>query len=84
MLLLDEPTRGIDVGAKHEIYDIIKNLARQGVAIIFISSEFPELLMNCDRILVIKDGKMVAEVPAEKATEMSLMARAAMSDEKSG
>jgi ABC-type sugar transport system, ATPase component len=62
ILIMDEPTRGIDVGAKSEIYALMGKLAQQGLAIIMISSELPEVLGMSDRILVISDGRMVAEL----------------------
>ena len=62
-LLLDEPTRGIDVGAKAEIYALIRKLASQGRAIIMTSSELPELLAVCDRIIVLCEGRLTAEMP---------------------
>ena len=57
VLILDEPTRGIDVGAKDQIYEIIEGLAQQGMAVIVISSEIPELQLMCDRICVMSQGK---------------------------
>ncbi len=73
ILILDEPTRGIDVGAKYEIYSIINELANQGKGIIMISSELPEILGICDRIYVMKDGKVVGEVPAKEASQEIVM-----------
>ena len=64
MLILDEPTRGIDVGAKYEIYTIIARLAAEGKAIIVISSEMPELLGITDRIYVMNEGRIVGEMAA--------------------
>ena len=61
VLLLDEPTRGIDVGAKREIYGLIDALAHEGAAIVLVSSELPELLGLCDRILVLREGRVVRE-----------------------
>ena len=61
MLLLDEPTRGIDIGAKAEIYGLISRLAQDGAAIVMASSELPELLAMCDRILVLCDGRLTAD-----------------------
>ena len=58
LLLLDEPTRGIDVGAKYEIYELILQLAKQGKAVMMVSSEMPELIGICDRILVMSNGHM--------------------------
>ena len=73
IMMLDEPTRGVDVGAKYEIYQIINQLVAQGKSIIFISSELPELLGMCDRIYVMCEGKMVAELPREEATQEIIM-----------
>lgn len=73
VLILDEPTRGIDVGAKYEIYTIINKLAAEGKAIIVISSELPELLGICDRIYTLAEGVITAEVPIADATPEYLM-----------
>jgi putative multiple sugar transport system ATP-binding protein len=73
VLLLDEPTRGIDVGAKYEIYTIINRLAEEGKAIVMISSELPELIGMCDRIYAISQGRVTGEVPREKADQETLM-----------
>ncbi len=73
ILILDEPTRGIDVGAKYEIYSIINRLADEGKAIIFISSEMPELLGVTDRIYVMNEGRFVAEMPVKEATQEKIM-----------
>jgi putative multiple sugar transport system ATP-binding protein len=73
VLILDEPTRGIDVGAKYEIYMVINELAAQGKAVIIISSELPELLGMCDRIYTLAEGRITGEVPREKATQEELM-----------
>lgn len=73
VLILDEPTRGIDVGAKYEIYTIINKLASEGKAILMISSEMPELLGMCDRIYVITDGEIAGELPRAQATQESIM-----------
>lgn len=73
VLILDEPTRGIDVGAKYEIYGIINKLAEEGKAVIVISSEMPELLGISDRIYVMNDGRMVAEMPAKEASQEKIM-----------
>lgn len=69
VLILDEPTRGIDVGAKSEIYSIIGELAKQGMAIILVSSEMPEILGMSDRIFVVRNGRIVAECAKEEATQ---------------
>jgi putative multiple sugar transport system ATP-binding protein len=73
VLILDEPTRGIDVGAKYEIYQIINELAAEGKAILVISSELPELLGICDRIYTLSAGRITGEVPREEATQELLM-----------
>ena len=75
VLLLDEPTRGIDVGAKYEIYCIINSLVAEGKSVIMISSELPEVLGMCDRIYVMNEGKMVGELEAEEATQERIMAQ---------
>jgi putative multiple sugar transport system ATP-binding protein len=72
-LILDEPTRGIDVGAKYEIYVIIGKLASEGKGVIVISSEMPELLGICDRIYVMNDGKFVSEMLAKDASQEKIM-----------
>ena len=73
ILILDEPTRGIDVGAKYEIYKLIHELADQGKAIILVSSELPELLGMADRIYTIFEGRITGEIPAEEANQEMLM-----------
>ncbi|GAB6900688.1 multiple monosaccharide ABC transporter ATP-binding protein [Kineosporia succinea] len=73
VLILDEPTRGIDVGAKYEIYQIINQLAAEGKAILVISSELPELLGICDRIYTLSSGRITGEVPREEANQELLM-----------
>ena len=72
-MILDEPTRGVDVGAKYEIYQIINDLAEQGKSILMISSELPELLGMCDRIYVMNEGKIIAELKQEEATQEIIM-----------
>ena len=69
VLILDEPTRGIDVGAKYEIYKIMSDLAEQGVAIIMISSEMPEIIGMCDRVAVMSNGKVTGELESEEITQ---------------
>lgn len=73
ILIFDEPTRGIDVGAKLEIYELINQLAKQGKSIIVISSELPEVLGICDRILVMRNGKITGELQAEEANQENIM-----------
>jgi len=73
VLILDEPTRGIDVGAKYEIYSIINDLSQQGKGVIMVSSEMPELLGMCDRIYVMNEGTFVGELAAEEASQERIM-----------
>ena len=73
VLILDEPTRGIDVGAKYEIYCIMNELVAQGKAVLMISSEMPELLGMCDRIYVMNEGAVVGELTREEASQESIM-----------
>jgi putative multiple sugar transport system ATP-binding protein len=74
VLILDEPTRGIDVGAKYEIYTIMNDLAAQGRGVVMISSEMPELLGMCDRIYVMNEGRIVGELSRAEATQERIMA----------
>ena len=74
IMILDEPTRGIDVGAKYEIYCIINDLAAQGKCVVMISSELPEVLGMSDRIYIMNEGKMVGEMKASEATQENIMA----------
>lgn len=74
IVFLDEPTRGIDVGAKFEIYQLIQELAKQGKAVLMISSEMPELLGICDRIVILKEGRLAGELLAKDATQENIMA----------
>ncbi|MBP5224936.1 MAG: sugar ABC transporter ATP-binding protein [Lachnospiraceae bacterium] len=75
ILILDEPTRGIDVGAKYEIYCIINDLVAEGKSVIMISSELPEVLGMCDRIYVLNEGRIVGEFTQEEASQEKIMAR---------
>ena len=77
ILLLDEPTRGIDIGAKYEIYRLMIELAAEGKGVVMVSSEMPELLGVCDRILVLSGGRLAGEVSADRATQEEIMALAA-------
>ena len=77
VLLLDEPTRGIDVGAKYEIYQLILDLANRGKTVLMVSSEMPELLGVCDRILVMSGGRLAGEVDARNTTQEEIMTLAA-------
>lgn len=73
VLILDEPTRGVDVGAKKEIYSIINELAARGVAILMISSELPEVIGMADRVLVMHEGKLTADLPKQEVTQETIM-----------
>ena len=73
VLIMDEPTRGIDVGAKYEIYCLINKMVSDGKSVVMISSELPELLGMCDRIYVMNEGRLLAEVKASEATQESIM-----------
>jgi rhamnose transport system ATP-binding protein len=73
VLLLDEPTRGIDIGAKVEVHRLIADLAAQGLAIILISSDLPEVLAMSDRIIVLHEGRVTAEIPREQASQERVM-----------
>jgi ABC-type sugar transport system ATPase subunit len=74
MLLLHEPTRGIDVGAKAEIYAILRDLATQGVGVLIVSSELPELIGQCDRILVMCQGRISGHFRRDEAEEEAILA----------
>jgi ribose transport system ATP-binding protein len=73
ILILDEPTRGVDVGAKKEIYEIINQLKQEGVAIIIVSSELPEILGICDRVGVMHEKKLVKIIDRKEATQEKIM-----------
>ena len=74
VLILDEPTRGIDVGAKYEIYCIINDLAKAGKSVVMISSELPEVIGMSDRIYIMNQAKIVGEMKASEATQENIMA----------
>lgn len=80
ILILDEPTRGIDVGAKREIYLILNQLVREGVAVLIVSSELPEILGMSDRILVMKDGKITKELGRKEASQETIMRYATLEE----
>ena len=84
MLILDEPTKGIDVGAKSEFYNLICEFAKQGIAIILISSELPEVIGLSDRIIVMRSRRIVGEIPACDATEEKLLTMAMMEEHVHG
>ena len=78
VLILDEPTRGVDVGAKYEIYELLRRLALEGVAVLIVSSDLPEVLGLSDRILVMKDGRITGELSRQEATQERVMYYATM------
>jgi ABC-type sugar transport system ATPase subunit len=80
LLIVDEPTRGVDVGARSEIYELLRQLAKTGIAIMLISSDLPEILGISDRIIVMKDGKISGELSREDATEDTVLTLALGSD----
>jgi putative multiple sugar transport system ATP-binding protein len=84
VLMLDEPTRGIDVGAKYEIYCIMNDMVKQGKSVVMISSELPELLGMCDRIYVMNEGRIVAEMKGSEASQEKIMGAIMQSEKKSG
>ena len=77
VLLCDEPTRGIDVGAKAEVYEILRDISSRGIGIVLVSSELPELLNLCDRIIVMHEGRITGELTREEFSEESVMRYAA-------
>jgi D-xylose transport system ATP-binding protein len=78
ILIVDEPTRGIDISAKSEIYAILNRLSEEGVSILMVSSEMPEIIGMCDRILVMRDGRIVRELARGEATEEAIAYSAMM------
>ena len=75
LLIVDEPTRGIDIGAKAEVHQLLRQLANDGTAVLVVSSELPEVILLCDRIITVKEGRITGEMPATEATEERLMKR---------
>ncbi len=73
VILFDEPTRGIDVGAKSEIYNIIYSLAQRGVGVLVVSSDLPEVLGICDRVLVMRQGRLCGQLSRDEATSERVM-----------
>ena len=82
VVILDEPTRGVDVGAKFEIYKLMRQLNDRGIAIIMISSELPEIIGMSDRILVMRDGKIAGEVPVAGAREADIIQLATLGQDE--
>jgi D-xylose transport system ATP-binding protein len=79
LIILDEPTKGIDVGSKNEIYHLINDLASRNVAIVMISSELPELMAMCDRFVVMAEGRVTGELSKSEATETKIMEKSVLS-----
>ena len=73
LLLLDEPTRGVDVGARAELYQVIRDLAADGVGVLLVSSEVPEVLGLADRVLVMREGRLIHEAPAAELDEDTVL-----------
>jgi len=73
VLILDEPARGVDVGAKYEIYKLVDELASQGVGVMYISSEIPEILGVCDRVVVMRKGRIVGELDTKETSQEDIM-----------
>jgi len=82
VIFLDEPTRGVDVGAKLEIHRILRDLANAGVGIVVISSELPELIGVCDRVLVVREGRINGVVSGDAMTEQNIMYLASIDAEQ--
>ena len=82
VIIMDEPTRGVDVGAKFEIYQLMRRLAEEGISILMISSELPEILGLSDRILVMSEGRIVAELDHAEASEEKIINYATMGKSK--
>ena len=81
ILIFDEPTRGIDVGAKNEIYHLMRELTKEGKSIIMISSEMPELLRMSDRLVVMFEGRVTGEMDISEATQEKIMTMATLANE---
>jgi ABC-type sugar transport system ATPase subunit len=83
VLIVDEPTRGVDVGAKVEIHDLLFDQARRGKAVVVISSDLPEVLAVADRVLVLREGRLAGVLRGDEATEAAVMELASMSGPRS-
>lgn len=84
MIILDEPTRGIDVGAKGEIEELIKEIAEEGISVIYISSELDELVRGCDRVVVLSEGRKSGELVGNEISSESIMAAIASEHPEDG
>ena len=75
VLVLSGPTVGVDIGSKHDIHAVLQQLARQGMGIIIISDDLPEVIQNCSRVIVLKSGRIVEEMDAAEASEQAILSR---------
>lgn len=82
VVIFDEPTRGIDVAAKVEIYNLMNDLKKQGIAVMFVSSEMPEVMGIADRIIVMCDGRITGELSAQEATQNQILTYATQFEKK--
>ena len=82
LIILNQPTRGIDVAAKVEIYNLMNQLKQQGIAVMFVSSEMPEVMGIADRIIVMCDGRITGELMADEATQNSILTLATRFEKK--
>ena len=82
VVIFDEPTRGIDVAAKVEIYNLMNDLKKQGIAVMFVSSEMPEVMGIADRLIVMCDGRITGEMSAEEATQSGILTLATQFENK--
>lgn len=82
VVIFDEPTRGIDVGAKVEIYNLMNDLKKQGIAVMFVSSEMPEVMGIADRIIVMCDGRITGELMANEASQSQILTMATAFEKK--
>jgi ribose transport system ATP-binding protein len=82
VVIFDEPTRGIDVAAKVEIYNLMNELKQQGIAVVFVSSEMPEIMGIADRIIVVCDGRITGEVMARETTQQQILKLATQFEKK--
>ena len=77
LIIAEEPTRGVDVGARQELYQIIKDLAADGIAIVIVSSDLPEIMSICERVIVMHEGRITGELQCSEMTEEKIMYYAA-------
>src|SRR5262249_26070233 len=82
VLIVDEPTRGVDVGAKEEVHNLLLELARRGTAVVVISSDLPEVLTVADRVVVMREGVITGEIAGDQATEEGIMRYASLDTQR--